>query len=637
MYHSGLLALTHNAALLLAMLFIYDMATSSQRTELSSFKAAPTGLALGLIGIIIMLSPWEYAPGIIIDTRSVLLGISGLFFGAVPTLIAMVMTATLRLFQGGEAAIAGVAVITSSGSLGIIWHYYRQRPLSELSGREIYLFGIIIHVVMLAMIFILPWDVALKVLSNISFPVLLLFPLITVLLGMLFTRRLQRKQTTDALQESEFLFRSQFDLGNIGVAITSPEKCWLRVNPQLCELLGYSQEELLQLTWSDLTHPEDLPLDLDKFKHMLAGDNDGYSLDKRFIRKDGETVYAHMTVACYRVRGKVQFAIAGMLDTTESKHAEAKLLASQEQLISVLAGSELGFWDWNIETNTVQRNVCWANILGHSFEEIQRDSQLSLDAIHPDDREATWQSITDHLEGRSPQHKMEYRILTKQGEYKWILDCAKIVNYGQDGRPLRMCGTLTDITDKKKAEEIIWHQANFDSLTGLANRQMFLGRLEQEKNKAYCTGQPMALLFLDLDRFKEVNDTLGHNMGDRLLKDVAERLRNSVRETDTVARLGGDEFTIIITEQDNPHGIERVAKEILRKFSAPFSLGAENVFISPSIGISLYPQDGTDADTLLMNADLAMYTAKADGRNRYYYFSASMKEKSQHQRLLITQ
>ncbi len=183
MNHASLLALTHNATLLLAMIFIYDMATSRSRNSFDSLWKVFMGFALGLIGTVIMLTPWEYAPGIIFDTRSVLLSISGLFFGPIPTVIAMAMTATLRLYQGGEAAITGVTVIIASGALGIAWHYYRRRPLTELSTREIYIFGIIVHTVMLALMFTLPFNVALQVLSNIAFPVLLIYPLITVAMG----------------------------------------------------------------------------------------------------------------------------------------------------------------------------------------------------------------------------------------------------------------------------------------------------------------------------------------------------------------------------------------------------------------------------------------------------------------------
>ncbi|MFT6924663.1 MAG: diguanylate cyclase (GGDEF)-like protein/PAS domain S-box-containing protein [Psychromonas sp.] len=752
MNHFGLLTLIHNAALLLAMFFIYDAAATRSRSISHSLWAIFSGIAMGLVGIVIMLTPWEYAPGIIFDARSVLLGISGLFFGTIPTLIAMLITATLRFFQGGdESVIIGILVIFTSGTLGIAWRYYRQKPLSALSFGEIYLFGFGIHGVMLALMFVFPWDEALAVLSNISLPILLIYPLITSTLGMLFVHRLRRNQNEAALQESEFLFRSQFDLGSIGIAITHPDKGWLRVNPRFCKMLGFSEKELLCLSWPELTHPDDLHLELHQYDRMLISESDGYSLDKRFIGKDGQSVYAHMTISCYRVDGAVQFVIAGILDTTDSKHAEDKIRARKEQLTSVLSGSDLGFWDWNIEANTVQRNARWAEMLGYSFAEIDNDNIINTDGIHPDDCEAVWQSVTDHLEGRTAQHKIEYRRRTKQGEYKWILDCAKIVNYGQDRRPLRMSGTHTDITDRKLAEEsmqlasmvyqnsqeamtvtdsngniittnpaftkmtgygaaeitgkshkvivskeqdkrvyqrmeialkstghwrgeincchkngenyivllginsiynkdrslhrrvaqfyditdrkksekIIWRQANFDNLTGLSNRHMFHERLIHERNKAERRGLGVALLFLDLDRFKAVNDTLGHDMGDLLLIDVAQRLRNCGRKSDLVSRFGGDEFTLILGGLKNTQCVERVAQKILRELSEPFLLGGQNIYITPSIGITLYPEDGKDSGMLLKNADQAMYSAKEKGRNCYHYFTSAMQARAQ--------
>jgi diguanylate cyclase (GGDEF)-like protein/PAS domain S-box-containing protein len=747
-----LLTLIQNAALLLTIFFIYDMAATRGRTVSGSFRAIYTGIALGLVGIVIMLTSWEYAPGIILDSRSVLLGISGLFFGTVPTLIAMLITATLRLFQGGgESVIIGILLIVTSGTLGIAWRHYRPHSLSELSFREIYLFGLVIHGVMLALIFIFPWEMALAVLSKISLPVLLIYPVITAALGMLFVHRLRCNQSADALKESEFLFRSQFDLGNIGIAITHPDKGWLSVNSRLCEMLGYREEELLRLNWSELIHPDDRHLDLYQYDQLLSGEKDAYSLEKRFIRRDGEIVYVHMTVSCYRVDGIIQFVIAGILDTSDRKHAEDKMRAKKEQLISVLSGSELGFWDWNIEANTVHRNARWAEMLGYSFEEIQNDTRINLEGIHPDDCEEVWQSVTDHLEGRTPQHKIEYRRRTRQGEYKWILDCAKIVNYGKDRRPLRMSGTHTDISDRKladesmqlasmvyqnsreamtvtdsngnilttnpaftemtgysldeitgkshkfivsrqqdkrvyqrmehalnstghwqgevnychkngenyiallginsiynedrsvhrrvaqfsditerkKSEKTIWRQANFDNLTGLPNRQMFYDHLLQEKSKAQRRGLNVALLFLDLDRFKAVNDTLGHNMGDQLLIDVAQRLRNCVRKRDLVSRFGGDEFTVILGGLKNTQSVERVAQKILCELAEPFLLGEKNVYITSSIGITFYPEDGEASGILLKNADQAMYSAKEKGRNCYHYFTNSMQEQAE--------
>ncbi|WP_339082903.1 EAL domain-containing protein [Pseudomonas sp. TMP9] len=198
-----------------------------------------------------------------------------------------------------------------------------------------------------------------------------------------------------------------------------------------------------------------------------------------------------------------------------------------------------------------------------------------------------------------------------------------------DGTPLRRVGMFTDITEKKLAESTIWQQANYDLLTGLPNRNLFRDRLEQEIKPLRDQLIPLALLFIDLDHFKEINDALGHDCGDQLLVEAAHRISDCVREGDTVARLGGDEFTVILSGVDNALRIEQVAQMIVQALARPFALGAEISHISASIGITLFPADATDSESLLKQADQAMYQAKAQGRNRCSYFTATMQQVAQ--------
>jgi diguanylate cyclase (GGDEF)-like protein/PAS domain S-box-containing protein len=204
---------------------------------------------------------------------------------------------------------------------------------------------------------------------------------------------------------------------------------------------------------------------------------------------------------------------------------------------------------------------------------------------------------------------------------------------------------LTDISEKKRAEKIIWRQANFDTLTGLPNRFMFMHQLKEELSKIKRSKQPLALMFLDLDHFKEINDTLGHDIGDQLLQEAASRILSCLRETDTVAymdgtdsvaRLGGDEFTIILTEVKESNGPEVVAKRVLDMLSQPFQFNDEIVYVSASIGIvETYPNESIDAETLIKYADIAMYESKQQGRNRFSKFSQSMLYDAQKRRHLI--
>lgn len=208
--------------------------------------------------------------------------------------------------------------------------------------------------------------------------------------------------------------------------------------------------------------------------------------------------------------------------------------------------------------------------------------------------------------------------------------------YREDGSVHRHVALFSDITERKKSEELIWAQANFDQLTGLPNRRMFRDRLTQDIKKAHRAGLNLALLFLDLDRFKEVNDSLGHDRGDALLVEASVRITACVRESDTVARLGGDEFTIILAELDDRASVERIAESILFSMAQPFNLGNEVAYISASIGITLYPDDATSIEDMLKNADQAMYVAKNAGRNRFSYFTNAMQESALYRLHMLT-
>jgi len=208
--------------------------------------------------------------------------------------------------------------------------------------------------------------------------------------------------------------------------------------------------------------------------------------------------------------------------------------------------------------------------------------------------------------------------------------------YRDDGSVRLYVALFADITLKKQADEMIWRQTNFDPLTGLINRHMFRERLSQALRKAHRNQQRMALIFLDLDHFKEINDSFGHEIGDKLLRETALRLQRCIRESDTVARLGGDEFTVILEELEHLDTAEHIAQSVLHSLAEPYSLADETVYISASIGLTFYPNDAYDIDTLIKNADQAMYAAKNQGRNAYRYFTASMQETARNRMQLIS-
>lgn len=433
------------------------------------------------------------------------------------------------------------------------------------------------------------------------------------------------------------------------------------------------------------------------------------------------------------------------------------LKASDEQMQLVLAGAELGFWDWNIVTGKVERNERWATMLGYTYQEMQETTNQWSDFVHPEDRERAWKSINDVLEGRSKLHSLEYRMMTKNGDYLWVLDQANVMKRDSQGKPLRMSGTHTDVTNRKRAEEKlklaasvftharesititdtqgviidvndtfttitgyaredvigqnprilksgkqppefyqqmwddllseghwygeIWnrrkngelfaemkaisavvdeqgatthyvalgnditlikeHQnqlesiAHFDTLTNLPNRTLLADRLNQAMVQCNRHKQSLAVVFLDLDGFKDVNDTYGHDIGDELLIALSVRMKHALREGDTLARFGGDELVAVLVDLDSVEDCEPVLERLLQASSDPVTLGNIVINVSASIGVTIYPQDSVDADQLMRHADQAMYVAKESGKNRYHLFDTVQDDaiKVQHESL----
>ncbi len=275
--------------------------------------------------------------------------------------------------------------------------------------------------------------------------------------------------------------------------------------------------------------------------------------------------------------------------------------------------------------NIISINPAFTEITGYTLEEVVgRNASLLSSGRHDHEfYRAMWNRINS-----TGQWQGEIWNRHKNGELylEWITINAI---YHDDGSLHRYVSLFSDITQKKESEELVWQHANFDSLTGLPNHRMFHDRLEQEIKKSHRSGLPMALMMLDLDRFKEVNDTLGHAQGDVLLVEAARRIVECVRESDTVARLGSDEFTVILSELEDAHCVERIAQNIIERLAAPFSLLQEMVYVSASMGITLYPNDAQNADVLIKNADQAMYLAKNSGRGRFSYFTAALQDAAQ--------
>jgi diguanylate cyclase (GGDEF)-like protein/PAS domain S-box-containing protein len=307
--------------------------------------------------------------------------------------------------------------------------------------------------------------------------------------------------------------------------------------------------------------------------------------------------------------------------------AEQSLADSEERWRFALEGAGDAVWDWDLAQGFFDYSPRWAEMRGYQPGELgprQRQEDW-LAAIHPEDQPTAEAALQTALKEQTRSYLSEHRVRCKDGRWLWVLERGMVAGSGPNGQPLRMLGTSTDISAQKEAQEQIWRQANFDVLTGLPNRRMLRDRLLQEVEKSVRRNEQMALLFIDLDHFKEVNDTLGHQVGDQLLIEAGRRIESCVRSSDTVARQGGDEFTVVLPTHDNPARAQEVAERIIAALRQPFELGKDRAFITGSVGITVCPDDSTDADVLLANADRALYAAKDGGRNRFSYFTAGMQ------------
>jgi diguanylate cyclase (GGDEF)-like protein/PAS domain S-box-containing protein len=352
-----------------------------------------------------------------------------------------------------------------------------------------------------------------------------------------------------------------------------------------------------------------------------------YELEATTFR--GERIWVQSVGTSVWKDGRLVSRTSVLQNITERKQAQLALQDAENRWKLALESTGDGVWDWDVQSGVEHFSKRLLEMYGFQEGEIPNMAAELDSRTHPDDVAQMALDRDAHFAGRTAIYHNEHRIRCKDGSWKWVLSRGMLINRDTDGRPLRMIGTHTDITDRKSAEALVRQQAFFDTLTGLPNRRMLRDRLEQEIKRCKRDAQQLAILFIDLDHFKEVNDTLGHGNGDLLLVQAAQRIQDCVREADTVARMGGDEFTVILTEVSDAPRLEPTLQKILRAVEQVFQLGNEQVFVSASIGITLYPADACDIDDLLKNADQALYVAKGAGRNRFSFFTPALQEAAQ--------
>ncbi|MEA2028760.1 MAG: EAL domain-containing protein [Campylobacterota bacterium] len=303
-----------------------------------------------------------------------------------------------------------------------------------------------------------------------------------------------------------------------------------------------------------------------------------------------------------------------------------ELNESQERLTLALEGSSDGLWDLNLISYQVYFSPRWKEMLGYSDDELNNSFETWQSSLHLDDREKTTTYLNDFLASSNTKYEIKFRMKQKDGNYLPILARAKKV-FDSNGKAVRLIGTHVDISEITKAQERLKYQALHDSLTNLPNREYLKKELNELIEEAREQKSNFAMMFLDLDHFKEINDTHGHTIGDALLVSIAQILKRSVSPQDFVARLGGDEFIIILKNIPSRQNIIDTINTITQKVSQPHFIHYRTFYTTFSIGVTLYPQDGIEEDILLKNADIAMYHAKHISRNTYQFYTSELGEK----------
>ena len=440
------------------------------------------------------------------------------------------------------------------------------------------------------------------------------------------TLALVRAQLSDeARRESEERFRALFNQATVGVAqVDSATGQFVRVNQRYADILGYSPQELVGMTFQSLTHPDDLAADLAQVRRLQSGDVPEYRLEKRYIHKDGHEVWGDLTVSSMWASGSAPgYHIAVVQDITARKRMEENLRANEQRLRSILERLPMGLCLVQDDGLISFRNARYVQICGYTQEEVP-DTNTWWQRAYPDatEREAIRQRLLDTShQGIIPL--AEYTIRCADGKYKPVEISGIFV---EGGRLI----TMQDLSERKAAEEEINQLAYYDPLTRLPNRRLLMDRLQQALATSARHHRSGALLMLDLDNFKTVNETRGHDRGDALLLQVAHRLRSCVHEDDTVARQGGDEFVVVLEDLgDSPEEAaaraEDVGQRILGVLREPYQIDGDAHHSSLSMGVTIYSGTRETVDELLKRADLALYQAKNAGRDTLRFYDPQMQ------------
>lgn len=415
--------------------------------------------------------------------------------------------------------------------------------------------------------------------------------------------------------------------------------CFVFLNEAWETVAGFTIDEVISHSLLEFIHESDR--EITKSKLQFAYDNPEKPQDEfecRLVSKNSQIIIVEIYLTPLKGINNIEGVIGTVFDVTAHKEVMEELRINKDRLFFALQGADDGFWDWNLENDYVYYSPRWKSMLGFKDEELTENHlDLFERFVDPDDKDRVYDLVEDYLSGTVEKFETEFRMKHKDGHWVNILSRASLAcdDNGNIAIPKRLVGTHVDITQRKKYEREIQELAYYDPLTRLPNRRFFMERLKQILASCHRNRTHGALLFIDLDNFKTLNDTYGHDVGDLLLVDVASRINKCIRENDTVARLGGDEFVVMLealgSEYKKANFIaSRIADKILKSINQNFQIDKIAHQITSSIGICLFKEEYENIEDVLKFADTAMYEAKKSGRNTICFFDPVMQHELQH-------